>query len=126
MQAQELKDFIVESLENLKAKDIAVVDVSDRTSVTDFMIIASGTSNRHVRSIAEQVVTESKARGLRAPGVEGGVNSDWVLVDMGDVVVHVMLPATREFYDIERFWRDAPTPDTVWESQHGSGRLGKE
>ena len=119
MQSQELKNFIVQALENLKAKDIAVVDVSDRTSVTDFMIIASGTSNRHVRSIAEQVVTESKAKGLRPPSVEGGENSDWVLVDMGDVVVHVMLPATREFYDIERFWRDAPTPDTPAEEQPG-------
>lgn len=119
MQAQELKNFIVNALENLKAKDIAVVDVSDRTTVTDFMIIASGTSNRHVRSIAEQVVTESKAQGIRAPGVEGGANSDWVLVDMGDVVVHVMLPATREFYDIERFWRDAPMPDVPREDQPG-------
>jgi ribosome-associated protein len=126
MQAQELKDFIVDALENLKAKDIAVVDVSDRTSVTDFMVIASGTSNRHVRSIAEQVVTESKAQGIRPPNVEGGANSDWVLVDMGDVVVHVMLPATREFYDIERFWRDAPTPDSVREDQGGQDRFGKD
>ena len=119
MQAHELKDFIVGELENLKARDIAVVDVTDRTSVTDYMVIASGTSNRHVRSLAEEVVTSAKAQGLRAPGVEGGANSDWVLVDMGDVVVHVMLPATREFYDIERFWRDAPTPDSVREDLSG-------
>lgn len=119
MQAQELKNFVVDALENLKARDITVVDVSDRTSVTDFMVIASGTSNRHVRSLAEQVVTEAKAKGIRTPNVEGGTNSDWVLVDMGDVVVHVMLPATREFYDIERFWRDAPTPDIAQQDQSG-------
>lgn len=121
MQAQEMKDFIVTALENLKARDITVVDVSDRTSVTDYMVIASGTSSRHVRSIAEQVVIDAKAQGIRPPSVEGGVNSDWVLVDMGDVVVHVMLPATREFYDIERFWRDAPTPDRFREDQDQPG-----
>ncbi|MAL99866.1 MAG: ribosome silencing factor [Alteromonadaceae bacterium] len=120
MQAQELKEFVIEVLENLKARDISVVDVRDRTSVTDFMVIASGTSNRHVRSLAEEVVTSAKARGIRAPGVEGGANSDWVLVDMGDVVVHVMLPATREFYDIERFWRDAPAPGAVREDYFGN------
>ncbi len=108
MQAEQLKDLIVNSLEDVKAKDISVIDVRDRTSVTDFMVLASGTSNRHVRSLADSVVVDAKEKGVRVGSVEGGGGSDWILVDMGDVVVHVMLPATREFYDLERFWRDAP------------------
>lgn len=108
MQAEELKDIVIDALENLKAKDISVLDVTDRTSVTDFMVLASGTSGRHLRSLAESVVKEMKDRGIREAKVEGGDSSDWILVDLGDVVVHVMMPATREFYDLERLWRDAP------------------
>lgn len=109
MQADQLKDIVINALEDLKAKDVAVLDVRDRTSVTDFMIIASATSNRHVKSLAENVVTEAKANGIRSSSVEGGPTSDWVLVDLGDVVVHVMMPATREFYDLERLWRETPS-----------------
>ncbi|GGE67458.1 ribosomal silencing factor RsfS [Streptosporangium jomthongense] len=108
MQAEQLKDLIVNSLEDVKAQDISVIDVRDRTSVTDFMVLASGTSNRHVKSLADSVVLDAKEKGVRISSVEGGGGSDWILVDMGDVVVHVMMPATREFYDLERFWRDAP------------------
>ncbi|MBU2875977.1 ribosome silencing factor [Marinobacter salexigens] len=108
MQAEQLKDLIVNALEDVKAQDISVIDVRDRTSVTDFMVLASGTSNRHVRSLADSVVVDAKEKGVRVSSVEGGGGSDWILVDMGDVIVHVMLPATREFYDLERFWRDAP------------------
>ncbi|MFW5824586.1 MAG: ribosome silencing factor [Marinobacter sp.] len=108
MQANELKDIVIEALENVKAKDISVIDVTDRTSVTDYMVLASGTSGRHLRSLAEAVVSEMKDRGIREASVEGGDASDWILVDLGDVVVHVMMPATREFYDLERLWRDAP------------------
>ncbi|SHK72607.1 ribosome-associated protein [Marinobacter antarcticus] len=108
MQAEQLKDLIVHALEDVKAQDISVIDVRDRTSVTDYMVLASGTSNRHVRSLADSVATDAKEQGVRVGNVEGGGGSDWILVDMGDVVVHVMMPATREFYDLERFWRDAP------------------
>ncbi|MDN6320833.1 MAG: ribosome silencing factor [Marinobacter sp.] len=108
MQAEQLKNLIVNALEDVKAQDVSVVDVRDRTSVTDFMVLASGTSNRHVKSLADSVVVDAKEQGVRVNSVEGGGGSDWILVDMGDVVVHVMLPATREFYDLERFWRDAP------------------
>jgi ribosome-associated protein len=107
MQAEQLKDLVVNALEDIKAQDVSVVDVRDRTSVTDFMVIASGTSSRHVKSLADSVVSEAQDEGVRASNVEGD-GSDWVLVDLGDVVVHVMMPATREFYDLERFWRDAP------------------
>ena len=108
MQAEQLKELVINALEDVKAQDISVIDVRDRTSVTDFMVLASGTSNRHVKSLADSVVGEAKDKGVRASNVEGGAASDWILVDLGDVVVHVMMPATREFYDLERFWRDAP------------------
>lgn len=107
MQAEQLKDLVVNALEDIKAKDVSVVDVRGRTSVTDFMIIASGTSNRHVKSLADSVLSDVRDEGVKASNVEGG-GSDWILVDLGDVVVHVMMPAAREFYDLERFWRDAP------------------
>ena len=108
MQAEQLKNLIVNALDDVKAQDVSVVDVRDRTSVTDFMVLASGTSNRHVKSLADSVVVDAKKQGVHINSVEGGGGSDWILVDLGDVVVHVMLPATREFYDLERFWRDAP------------------
>lgn len=108
MQAEQLKEAVVDALENVKARDISIIDVRDRTSVTDYMVLASGTSNRHVRSLADSVVNEIKGKGLKTASVEGADASDWVLIDLGDVVVHVMMPATREFYDLERLWRDAP------------------
>jgi ribosome-associated protein len=113
MQTEELKNIVLAGLNELKASDVSVLDVTDRTSVTDYMIIASGTSSRHVRSLAENVVAEVKEHGGHPLGVEGGTNADWVLVDLGAVVVHVMMPATREFYDLERFWKDAPRADEV-------------
>lgn len=109
MQAEQLKETIVNALENVKAQDISILDVRERTSVTDYMILASGTSSRHVRALAESVASEAKSKGVRPAQVEGGDVSDWLLVDLGDVVVHVMMPASREFYDLERLWRDAPT-----------------
>ncbi len=108
MQSTELKKLVIESLEDLKADNICVIDVKDKTSVTDFMVVASGTSTRHVRSLADNLVTEVKSQGIKTLGVEGAEVSDWVLVDLGEVVVHVMLPSARTFYDLEGFWRDGP------------------
>tara|TARA_R110001592_G_scaffold138511_5_gene357703 strand:- start:5427 stop:5780 length:354 start_codon:yes stop_codon:yes gene_type:complete len=117
MQSAELKKLVIESLEDLKAEHISVIDVKDKTSVTDFMVVASGTSTRHVRSLAENLVTEVKSQGIKTLGVEGAEVSDWVLVDLGEVVVHVMLPSARTFYDLEGFWRDGPdASQTVVES----------
>ena len=118
METDTLKDIVIKALEDIKAKDITVLDVKDRTSVTDYMIIASGTSTRHVKSIADNLVVEVKAHGARPLGSEGGAASDWILVDLGDIVVHVMLPASREFYDLERFWRDAPTEESMTGHMH--------
>ncbi|MEO0997623.1 MAG: ribosome silencing factor [Pseudomonadota bacterium] len=96
--------LIVEALGDRKARDIVVFDVSSLTSITDFMIIASGTSDRHVKAIAEHVVSEFKRRGIGAQGVEGAGEGDWVLVDFADVIVHVMQPRVREFYNLEKLW----------------------
>lgn len=111
MQTNEIKKVALDALEELKADNVSVIDVSQRTSVTDCMIIASGTSSRHVKSLANNVVTEIKEHGGKPLGIEGADSSDWVLVDLGEVVVHVMMPATRSFYDLERFWTD--DPDTM-------------
>ena len=102
MQAEQLKDLVIESLENLKAKDISVIDVRDRTSVTDYMVLASGNSSRHVKSLADSVMKDAREEGVRTGNVEGEGGSDWILLDLGDVVLHVMMPATREFYDLGR------------------------
>lgn len=124
MQAEQLKDIVIKALDDLKGKDINVLDVRGRTSVTDFMVMASGTSTRHVKSLADNVMSEVKLNGIRSGNIEGGPGSDWVLVDLGDVVVHVMMPATRELYDLERFWRDAPEEGVQREgAQMGGGAL---
>jgi ribosome-associated protein len=106
MQADELKQVVVDALENLKADNICVLNVKDRTSVTDYMVIASGTSSRHVKSLADNVLNDVKEKGGKSVGIEGAAASDWILVDLGEVVLHVMMPAARSFYDLERFWQE--------------------
>jgi ribosome-associated protein len=92
------------ALDDLKALDVSVLDVRHLTTVTDTMIVACGRSDRHVRAIANAVVEKCKKEGHRPIGVEGEKVGDWVLVDLGDVVVHVMLPRAREFYNLEKLW----------------------
>jgi ribosome-associated protein len=104
MEAEQLKQVVIDALEDLKAVNPVIVDVTELTDVMDYLVIASGTSNRHVKSLADNVCMEAKKRGARPLGVEGEDAGEWVLVDFGDVVVHVMLPATRDFYDLERLW----------------------
>ncbi len=110
MQAEQLKQLVVDALDDLKAVNTVTLDVTKLTDVTDFLIITSGTSNRHVKSLADNVCMEAKKQGQRPLGVEGEDAGEWVLVDFGDVVVHVMLPATRDFYDLERLWADHDKP----------------
>jgi len=111
MQSAEIKDLAVAALEDLKGNQVVALDVSGLTDVMDYLVIASGTSNRHVKSLANNVLDAAKKQGLMPLGVEGQNGAEWVLVDFGGVVVHVMLPATRDFYDLERLW--SPLPDAV-------------
>lgn len=110
MDAEAQKKIVVDALENLKAVNVVTLDVTDLTDVMDYLVIASGTSSRHVKSLADNVCLEAKRQELRPLGVEGEDAGEWVLVDFGDVVVHVMLPATRDFYDLERLWVNTETP----------------
>lgn len=104
MQPINLKDFVVDKIEDMKARDVVVLDVADKSSVTDTMVVCSGNSKRHVMSIAENVVVESKHAGLPPLNVEGKETGEWVLVDLGDVVLHVMQDQTRDFYQLEKLW----------------------
>jgi ribosome-associated protein len=88
----------------VKGVDIRVIDVRDLTSITDRMVIASGTSTRHVKALADNVATRAKQQGYPPLGIEGAQTAEWVLLDLGDVVVHVMLPETRTFYGLEKLW----------------------
>ncbi len=108
MKTEELEKIVVAALEDLKAQDVHVIDVRGKTSVTDVMVIASGSSNRHVKALADQVIEAARRHGLRPLGVEGEEVAEWILVDLGDVVVHVMLPRVRDFYNLEKLWAVAP------------------
>lgn len=110
----ELLQAVRGALEELKAKDAVEIDVRGKSSVTDYMVVAAGTSSRHVKSIADEVVKFAKKLDVMPLGVEGEREAEWVLVDLGDVVVHVMLPRVREFYALERLWTvgDEP-PDEI-------------
>ena len=106
---EELSQIVINALEDLKAKNIVQLDVREMTDVTDTLIIASGTSNRHVKSIANNVVEDSKKLGYMPLGVEGIDAGDWVLVDFGDIVVQVMQEETRNFYELEKLWSITPS-----------------
>lgn len=106
MQLEELKKLVIDTLEDLKAHDIRILDVRGKTSITDLMIIASGTSSTHVKSLAESVAFKAKDAGQQPLGSEGVSDGEWALVDLNDVVVHVMLPKVRDFYQLERLWGD--------------------
>ncbi|MEC8428453.1 MAG: ribosome silencing factor [Pseudomonadota bacterium] len=105
----EISQMAVTALEDLKGNDIVSLDVTELSDVMDTLVIASGTSNRHVKSLANNVVEEGKDRGMRPIGVEGMETGEWVLVDFGDTVVHVMMPSTRDFYDLEKLWSTEPS-----------------
>ena len=111
MDSEALCDLVVEALESVKARDITRLDVRDMTTVTDYMVVASGTSNRHVKSLADAVAQKSREAGHKPAGVEGEDGSEWVLLDVGDVLVHVMLPRVREFYNLEKLWALGPDAD---------------
>ncbi|WP_256775905.1 MULTISPECIES: ribosome silencing factor [unclassified Stenotrophomonas] len=109
----QLLECVRKATEELKAKDLVEIDVIGKSSVADYMVIASGTSSRHVKSIADEVVKFAKQLGMMPLGVEGEREAEWVLVDLGDVVVHVMLPRVREFYALERLWTVGDQPPSL-------------
>ncbi len=117
--SEELRDLVMSALDELKADKVVVLEVHALTAVTDFMIIASGRSSRQVRAIADNVVTRAKKNNTPPLGIEGLREGEWVLVDLNDVVVHVMQPEIREFYQLEKLWVVNEASDF---SQQGSGR----
>lgn len=98
------KQLIVDAIEDVKGFDIKVLNVMGKSSVTDVMVIATGNTARQVKAIASNVVEKAKQAGLQPIGVEGEQHAEWVLVDLGDIVVHVMQPAIRDFYNLEKLW----------------------
>jgi ribosome-associated protein len=107
MQPDALQQLVIEALEDIKARDIEVIDVRGKTPVTDCMIVASGTSTTHVKAIAETVAFKAKDAGVPPLGTEGLHDGEWALIDLNDLVVHVMLPKVRDYYQLERLWGEA-------------------
>jgi ribosome-associated protein len=106
VEIEALKKLVVEALENIKGGDIRILDVRDRTSITDVMVIATGNSNRQVKALVDSVIEKSKKAGVQVLGTEGTEAGEWALVDLGDVVVHIMQPSVRDFYNLEKLWGD--------------------
>jgi len=115
---EQLKQWVITALEDLKAQDIQILDVRGMTSITDLMIVASGTSDRHIKALADNVVEAVKKHDVQPIGVEGESSREWVLVDLGDIILHVMHPQTRAFYNLEKLW-------TVGEERAMAERNGK-
>jgi ribosome-associated protein len=111
MNSEQLSELVVDALEELKGNDIVRLDVRNLTTVTDYMVVASGTSNRHIKALADAVADKAKKAGHRPSGIEGAEGSEWVLLDLGDTLVHVMLPRVREFYNLEKLWSLSPSTD---------------
>jgi len=112
MNSEQLLELAINALEDMKAENIRSIDVRGKTTLADYMVIASGTSGRHVQSVAESVAMAAKQAGVPPLGVEGQESQEWVLVDLNDVIVHVMLPETRDFYNLEKLWLAEEAADT--------------
>lgn len=104
MKPEELRDLAIQVLDDMKGIDIVSIDVRTLTSITDYMVICTGRSTRHVKALADSVAVKAKEHHASFVRTEGASESEWILVDLGDVVVHVMLPATRSFYSLEDLW----------------------
>ncbi|MEI9533208.1 ribosome silencing factor [Moellerella wisconsensis] len=104
LQGTELQQFIIARLEDSKAEDMVTIDVRGKSSVTDCMIICTGTSSRHLASVADKLIDECRKNGLQPLGVEGQGVSDWIVVDLGEAIVHVMQDESRRMYELEKLW----------------------
>ena len=113
MRVEELKLLVIDALEDIKAEDITVLDVKEMTDVTDYMIIATGKSTRQVKALAIQVAMQAKAAGTPPLGMEGENVGEWALVDLGDVIAHIMTPQMRTTYNLEKLWSVAEDTDQV-------------
>ena len=115
MEIEALKKLVIDALEDLKVQDLKIVDVRGKSSITDLMVIACGTSSRHLKSLAGNVITKAKQAGHPPIGIEGENDGEWVLVDLGDIVVHVMKPEVRDFYNLEKLWETTGAADAEQE-----------
>jgi len=104
MSPEAIRDAVVGALEDVKGFDISVLDVRNMTSLTSYMIVCSGNSSRQTKALADNVCEKLKEKGIEPRGIEGEKEGEWVLVDLGDVIVHVMVPATRAYYNLEQLW----------------------
>ena len=108
--ADQLAEIVVASLDDSKAEDIVTIDIRAKSSLADMMVVASGRSHRHVGAIADRLIDDLEQKGLRNLRVEGLPHCDWVLIDAGDVLVHVFRPEVRGFYNLEKMWSAEPAP----------------
>lgn len=113
MQGEELVGMVTAALEDMKGQAVRVIDVRGKTPLADYMVIATGSSNRHIKSLADSVAIKAKQVGITPLGVEGQDSQEWVLVDLNDVIVHVMLPRVRDFYNLEKLWLTDEIPDVA-------------
>ena len=120
MNSEDVVEMAVKVLEDMKGVDLTVIDIVGKSSIADAMIMVTGTSQRHVRSLAESVRTTAKEANHPPLGIEGGDSSEWVLVDLGDVIVHVMTEEKRDFYSLEKLWSVGPDADSSQNSAAGS------
>ena len=123
MKASELRDYVVAALEDLKGVNIVTLDVAALTPMTDHMVLVTGTSNRHVKALVDTANESSKALGIQPLGIEGRESYDWVLVDLADVIVHVMNEEARNFYELERLWSDL---DELADTEQASDSLSNQ
>jgi ribosome-associated protein len=106
LQSVELLDFVIDKIDDMKGRDVVKLDVQKKSTITDYMVICSGNSKKHVQSIGANVAIEAKNNGNPPIGVEGKESGEWVLVDLGPVIVHVMQESTRDFYQLEKLWTE--------------------
>jgi len=111
MEREELRELVIDALEDIKGINIRVMDVHGKTTITDIMVVVTGNSSRQVKALVDSVVSRCKEQGINPIGVEGVDAGEWALIDLDDIIVHVMQPSVREFYNIEKLWGE-DSPDT--------------